>query len=90
MRKKNLGFYESVAFSVSTCEWNILGLSLWEKKTLVLICDLCEAMLVVQGPDEGNPEGLTRSRGLRTEDKSEVNNNTETESENRSEVVTEI
>ena len=56
----------------------------------MLICDLCEAMLVVQGPDEGNPEGLTRSRGLRTEDKSEVNNNTETESENRSEVVTEI
>ena len=47
-------------------------------------------MLVVQGPDEGNPEGLTRSRGLRTEDKSEVNNNTETESENRSGVVTEI
>ena len=71
----------SGTFSVSPCE---------RKKTLVLTCDLCEAMLVVQGPDEGNPEGLTRSRGLRTEDKSEVNNNTETESENRSGVVTEI
>ena len=52
-------------------------------------------MLLVQEPGPGGlrgpraTEGLARPRGPRTEDKKEVNNNTETEAENRSGTNTE-